>query len=727
MSHTVSFNFNASCLACGEDDGFTVYRINNDRQNLLEKFVDVRTEEKPRLIEHLHRTRFVLSVSEKRPKELAAMVLGKQVTTISSVPQQTSSQNQVIDTLKNPSDILSVRVNSKRFIVCLKDMIKVYVTMNMTNIHVIKDLPETSSGTVDMAASDNSIIAYPSSSETGTITLFDGIGLKKMMTIEAHNGPIAALKFNKTAEFLATASDKGTVIRLFSVQTGERLCEFSRGVTRYATIFSLAFSEDSSFLASTSNTGTVHLFKLEHTRPEKEESEAQESYFSYYTRFFRKQAEIYAPAAVRPKSSADCSLPVSSESRSVCALRMIEDQLHLLVLTCDGYFFVYEYNDELSSLTLATQRRLGGEEEEADDDKGFNPKGDSLSFGDSNGYMVYDINGYAQPELRLAYKKDFVRDISVIERLHHALLLFVVSKLHPKIVRVFDLRNGEVHQLQGFSSDVFSVRASFNLVIVCTADTIRLYVTKNMTLKHAITDIPNPKGLVDMTPLDKKALIAFPCCDVTGRVALFDGLHLKEMRPIEAHNGPIAALKFSPSGDLLATASDKGTVIRLFDVDTGTRVFEFSRGFVRYAHIHCLSFSADSRYLASTSSTGTLHLYELDSRFREMGNTEREESLISSYTNYFWKQTEHYMPAVVRPKSIASASLFTSQDAASICTFRAVDGKQFVLVASTDGYFFVYEFTEGSPVLTLLQQWRIGDKGGEKNDFADVLCPFGTH
>lgn len=51
---------------------------------------------------------------------------------------------------------------------------------------------------------------------------------------------------------------------------------------------------------------------------------------------------------------------------------------------------------------------------------------------------------------------------------------------------------------------------------------------------------------------------------------------------IAAHDSPLAALVFSPSGELIATASEKGTVIRVFNVTDGVKLFEFRRGVKRY-------------------------------------------------------------------------------------------------------------------------------------------------
>ena len=60
---------------------------------------------------------------------------------------------------------------------------------------------------------------------------------------------------------LATASDKGTVIRVFSIPNGDKIAQFRRG-TKSARIFSLSFNAASTLLAVTSDSETVHIFRL---------------------------------------------------------------------------------------------------------------------------------------------------------------------------------------------------------------------------------------------------------------------------------------------------------------------------------------------------------------------------------------------------------------------------------------------------------------------------------
>lgn len=65
---------------------------------------------------------------------------------------------------------------------------------------------------------------------TGEVQLFDAFNLHSKLTIPAHDSTLAAITFNPAGTRLATASEKGTVIRVFSVEDGEKLIEF-----RYAT------------------------------------------------------------------------------------------------------------------------------------------------------------------------------------------------------------------------------------------------------------------------------------------------------------------------------------------------------------------------------------------------------------------------------------------------------------------------------------------------------------
>jgi WD40 repeat protein len=80
---------------------------------------------------------------------------------------------------------------------------------------------------------------------------------------------------------------------------------------------------------------------------------------------------------------------------------------------------------------------------------------------------------------------------------------------------------------------------------------------------------------------------------------------------MEAHEGSLRALSLTADGKKLATASEKGTVIRVWDVTTSLRLHEFRRG-VERASITCLAWSWDHAWLCCTSDKGTAHVFQLE-------------------------------------------------------------------------------------------------------------------
>ena len=90
--------------------------------------------------------------------------------------------------------------------------------------------------------------------------------MQAVNVIEAHRAPLSCITMNNDGSRLATASDKGTIIRVFSVPDAVKLFQFRRG-SMPARIFSMAFNMTTTLLCVSSATETVHIFKLS-TAPE---------------------------------------------------------------------------------------------------------------------------------------------------------------------------------------------------------------------------------------------------------------------------------------------------------------------------------------------------------------------------------------------------------------------------------------------------------------------------
>lgn len=91
---------------------------------------------------------------------------------------------------------------------------------------------------------------------------------------------------------------------------------------------------------------------------------------------------------------------------------------------------------------------------------------------------------------------------------------------------------------------------------------------------------------------------------------LFDANEMQEIKVIPAHQAPLSCIAMNAEGTLLATASEKGTVIRVFALPSAQKLYQFRRGSMP-ARIHCMSFNATSTLLCVSSATETVHIFRL--------------------------------------------------------------------------------------------------------------------
>ena len=124
---------------------------------------------------------------------------------------------------------------------------------------------ETAANPCGLCSLGDRIIAFPGRT-AGQVQIVD-LATRAVSIIPAHTSPLRALALSPDGTLLATASDKGTIIRVFATANCAKMHEFRRGIDP-ATIFSVAISPSSSLLAVTSDKSTLHIFELQHaSRP----------------------------------------------------------------------------------------------------------------------------------------------------------------------------------------------------------------------------------------------------------------------------------------------------------------------------------------------------------------------------------------------------------------------------------------------------------------------------
>ncbi|XP_054723875.1 WD repeat domain phosphoinositide-interacting protein 2-like [Uloborus diversus] len=336
----------------------------------------------------------------------------------------------------------------------------------------------------------------------------------------------------------------------------------------------------------------------------------------------------------------------------------------------------------------------------------------TLTVGSKNGYMIYDLDQVY--ECSPTYESRNIGDICIIERNYTSSLVAYVSLHSPRSLVFYNYAKGAEIAEKLFPNTVLSVKLNREFIAVCLEDSIYIISLKNINdgSMHAITNIPtNVKGLCSMTSKDSPTLIAYPCSCTNGHVQIFDATKKKPNTTIPAHASPLAALTFDDSGQKLATASVKGTVIRIFSLETDRILFEFRRGVKRYAEIYCLSFDINSQFLCASSNTETVHIFKLSAEETVEPYDEESESWMDKIGKVLTVSAQ-YLPAQMsdvftQQRSFAYVHLpFCGQK--TVCAISVIKNQPYVMVASLEGILYIYELnTEVGGACQLVKQHRI--------------------
>lgn len=176
---------------------------------------------------------------------------------------------------------------------------------------------------------------------------------------------------------------------------------------------------------------------------------------------------------------------------------------------------------------------------------------------------------------------------------------------------------------------------------------------------------------------------------------------------MEAHEGDLRAIALTADGTKLATASTKGTVIRVWDVATSTCLQQFRRG-VERTTITCLAWSWDSEWLSCTSDKGTAHIFQMKVPEKH-GEDKNQDS--GSLTKILFSSVRKSVEGDAR-KSVCQIRGVPHPQACSFCS----DAPNLIAIAGWDA--------DGNGVL-LLSEFAVGEE--PRRVGYHVLCKSALH
>ncbi|KAL0437598.1 UNVERIFIED_CONTAM: Autophagy-related protein 18a, partial [Sesamum radiatum] len=240
----------------------------------------------------------------------------------------------------------------------------------------------------------------------------------------------------------------------------------------------------------------------------------------------------------------------------------------------------------------------------------FNQDHSCFAIGTDRGFRIYNCDPFHE-----IFRREFDGNagIGAVEMLLrsniHALVGGGGSPQYPlNKAMIWDDRQGRCIGELSFRSEVRGVRLRRDRIVVVLEQKIFVYNMGDLKLLHQIETIANPKGLCAVTLAAGSFVLVCPGSQ-KGQVRV-EHYASKRTKFIMAHDSRIACFALSQDGNLLATASSKGTLVRIFNTHDGSLLQEVRRGADR-ADIYSLAFSATAQWLAVSSDKCTVHVFSL--------------------------------------------------------------------------------------------------------------------
>lgn len=305
---------------------------------------------------------------------------------------------------------------------------------------------------------------------------------------------------------------------------------------------------------------------------------------------------------------------------------------------------------------------------------GFNQDYSCLAVATRHGFDVWNVNPF---EIRIRRKLD--HHIGIVRPLNRTNIFALVAatdddKLWSRnSLVIWDDSKNDVLTNARFTKPIIGVEISMNMLIVIFADSINIYCLTESASTSASSDFlkePNQFITYDNTPRTvaighggDNPIAIFPAIQM-GYVNISDR-GLSTYRIIRAHESEIVAVAIH--GTSLATASCKGTLIRVWHIETGVMEYEFRRG-TNPTTICSLNFSADGRWLVACSRRGTAHIFDI--RTKRITPTTNIETLMDMIPVWSFAQCRFPTTEANVVAGMERYNVYVATDDGDFYTFR---------------------------------------------------------
>mmetsp|Transcript_26194 Transcript_26194/g.57741 ORF Transcript_26194/g.57741 Transcript_26194/m.57741 type:complete len:398 (-) Transcript_26194:87-1280(-) len=176
---------------------------------------------------------------------------------------------------------------------------------------------------------------------------------------------------------------------------------------------------------------------------------------------------------------------------------------------------------------------------------------------------------------------------------------------------------------------VKNIVLSLSTIAVVCHTTVAIYSSDDLRILRHLETAPNPKGLCAMAATGRDSWLL--CCPGdTIKAVRVQCADETATHVFNAHKTGVAAIALNIAGTLLATASDFGTVVKVFSPLDAQLLYNLRRSSPGIKkEIVCIRFSPDDKFLAVSSSSPKVHVFKFPALVPSTSGTE-----VGSYASF---------------------------------------------------------------------------------------------
>ena len=225
--------------------------------------------------------------------------------------------------------------------------------------------------------------------------------------------------------------------------------------------------------------------------------------------------------------------------------------------------------------------------------------------------------------------------IGIIEMLKRTNILALVGggenpRFSPRKIIIWDDHQANIIGILVFNKEVLNVRIRNDKIFGVCDDKIYIFNLNTFENIKTLETYDNPTGIIAISsgefdklmiayPVENQGLVNFRNCN--------NSKTIQNSKIIKAHNSKIACLSINRNGTLLASSSENGTKIRLFNLQDGENISIFKRG-TKSVSMKCITFASNNIFFGCISDVGTIHIfsiYNITKKFNDQKNINNEQ------------------------------------------------------------------------------------------------------